>query len=99
VYRLNRRWWSLLETRHFGLAAQIEVGAMLVGGVRLAGQERAFRKGEEMGHFELAGSTVLLLLGPEVRRRLDFFEAYSGALEGQEIRVRMGEALGRLRDD
>ena len=98
VYRLNRRWWSLLETKNFGLAVQIEVGAMLVGGVRFAGQEHALRRGEEMGNFELAGSTVLLLLGPEVRQKLVLEEPFAGAVEGREVRVSMGQRLGRLGD-
>jgi len=98
VYRLNRRWWSLLETRNFGMAVQIEVGAMLVGGVRCAGPESVLRRGQEMGNFELAGSTVLLLLGPEVRQRLEFAEPYQNAREGREIRVCMGVVLGKLRD-
>lgn len=99
VYRLNRRWWCLLETRNFGYAAQIEVGAMLVGGVRFAGPEGWMRRGDEMGNFELAGSTVLLLLGPEVRRRLAFFPPFTEAMEGREVRTSMGERLGRLQDE
>ena len=99
VYRLNRRWWCLMETRNLGLAAQIEVGAMLVGGVRFSGPEGWMRRGDEMGNFELAGSTVLLLLGPEVRRRLEFFPPFTEALEGREVRTSMGEKLGRLRDE
>ena len=99
VYRLNRRWWSLLETRNFGLAVQIEVGAMLVGGVRCAGPQSVLRRGEDMGNFELCGSTVLLLLGPEVRRRLEFSPPFTEAMEGREVRTSMGEKLGRLRDE
>ena len=99
VYRLNRRWWCLMETRNFGLAAQIEVGAMLVGGVRFTRPEGRMHRGDEMGYFELAGSTVLLLLGPEVRKRLKLFPPFTEALEGREVRTSMGEKLGRLGDE
>ncbi len=98
VYRLNRRWWSLLDTRNFGLAVQIEVGAMLVGGVRFVGPGSVLRRGQDMGNFELAGSSVLLLLGPDVRDRLEFFKPFADAREGREIRVAMGLKLGKLRD-
>ena len=97
VFRLNRRWWSALETDHFGTAVQVEVGAMAVGGVSLSGAGERLRRGEEMGCFTLAGSTVLLLLNESVRRRLRFRESLLPCVGGQEeVRVRMGTAIGTL---
>lgn len=97
VFRLNRRWWSVLETEHFGTSVQIEVGAMMVGGVTFSGEYSRFRRGEEMGNFELAGSTVILLLGSAVRERLAFRESILPAVGGEEeIRIRMGAAIAEL---
>lgn len=99
VYRLNRRWWSLLDTAHFGRAVQIEVGAMLVGGVHLAKGQGTFQRGEEMGHFELAGSTIVLLVTESVRKRLHLFEPFVASLGGYvEIPVTMGQGIGVLKD-
>ena len=96
VYRLNRRWWTLMDTDHFGPAAQIEVGAMLVGGVTHAGEPGRFPKGSEMGNFELAGSTIVLLLTAQARCSLTFFPRFAPALEGAgEVAVSMGEGVGR----
>ncbi len=96
VYRLNRRWWSALETEHFGTAAQIEIGAMAVGGVTHVGENRKLKKGEEMGNFELAGSTIALLFTEDMKNRFDFLP-YLGR-EG-EIRVKIGEEIGKIRDE
>lgn len=99
VYRLNRRWWSIIETKHFGTAVQIEVGAMLVGGVSFSVTDKCFDRGDEMGHFELAGSTIILLLNSSVRQRLIFRESLIPSInEGKENRVKMGEQIGILKD-
>ncbi|MCR4962550.1 MAG: phosphatidylserine decarboxylase [Firmicutes bacterium] len=100
VFRLNRRWWSILETKNFGTAAQIEIGAMLVGGVSFALQGAAFHRGDDMGNFELAGSTIVLLLDSAVRRRLALLEPFMPALDGEkEVRVRIGAAIGMVKDE
>ena len=77
VYTLNRRCWTLLTTDHFGPVVQTEVGAFVVGGIVNERENTSFRKGEEMGRFELAGSTIVLLfqkgrieLDPEITPHL-----------------------------
>ena len=94
VYTLNRRCWTLLETRHFGPVVQTEIGAFAVGGIVNERENAAFCRGEEMGHFELAGSTVVLLfqkgritLASPIRRQL---------AEGREFRVTRGMCLGGI---
>lgn len=97
VFRLNRRWWRLMHTSHFGTAAQIEIGAMLVGGVSYVKESGLLARGEEMGNFELAGSTIVLLLDAERRQRLTFFpEVAEAIIAGKEVKVTMGEGIGRL---
>lgn len=96
VYRLNRRWWTMLDTEHFGTAAQVEVGAMLVGGVKYAKQTGHLAKGEEMGNFELAGSTIAILISAQARQRLTLRDKFAPAWNGQtEIAVKLGEEVGR----
>lgn len=100
VFRLNRRWWSILETVHFGTVVQIEVGAMLVGGVSFSIENGWVNRGEEMGCFELAGSTIVLLLNSDIRRRLQLNESITPAIEGKtEVRIQMGSAIGVLKDE
>ena len=100
VFRLNRRWASLLETKHFGKAEQVEVGAMMVGGISFAVKEGAFHRGDEMGNFELAGSTILLFLTSKTGKHLKFSDEISSALEqNTEVRVRIGKKIGALQDE
>ena len=97
VFRLNRRWWSVLETEHFGTAVQIEIGAMIVGGVTFAIGSEHFCRGDEMGNFELAGSTIAVLLDASVRERLVFSEDVIPSFEGKsEAAVRMGSVIGSI---
>ncbi len=96
VFRLNRRWYSVLETEHFGTAVQIEIGAMMVGGVSFAAKDR-FSRGEEFGCFELAGSTIVLLLDSSVRNSLCLKDEYLASQGGEtEVPVSMGKAIGTL---
>ena len=100
VYRLNRRWWSLLETVNFGRVVQIEVGAMLVGGVRLYEKSERFNRGDEMGNFELSGSTIVLLLDASVRRKLHLYESFRATWNGTvECKITMGEGIGILKNE
>lgn len=100
VYRLNRRWWSILETEHFGKVLQIEIGAMLVGGVSFAKERGDFKRGEEFGNFELAGSTIMLLLTSEVKNSLRLYDSFDDALGGEtEVPITMGKGVGTLKNE
>lgn len=68
------------------------LGAFVVGGIVNERENETFCKGEEMGHFELAGSAIVLLfqkdrirLASHIRRQL---------AEGREFRVTPGMCLG-----
>ena len=61
VYTLNKRSWCLLTTENFGPVVQCEIGALIVGGIFNEKENSRFCKGTEKGHFELAGSTIVLL--------------------------------------
>ena len=58
VFTENCREFTFLRTDHFGLAAQIEVGAMLVGQIENRDGPGPFRRGAEKGRFLYGGSTV-----------------------------------------
>lgn len=89
VYRLNHRCWTTLETAHFGKLIQIEVGALAVGGIINEKENKVFLKGEEMGHFTLCGSTIVLLVQ---KSRLQLLpEIESSLQEGHEYRVMQGD--------
>ena len=69
VFTLNRRSWCRLDTKSFGPVVQTEIGALVVGGIVNA-PEGPMERGREKGHFDLAGSTIVLLLEPDRVRLL-----------------------------
>lgn len=92
VYTLNRRMWTLLATEHFGPVVQTEVGALVVGGIVAQKKAGRFRKGEEMGRFELCGSTIVLLFE---RGRIQLLPRFIPYLTGgKEVQVRQGAWIG-----
>jgi phosphatidylserine decarboxylase len=91
VFVENSREVTVLNTSGFGRAVQIEVGAMMVGRIKNHPQ-MTFVRGQEKGMFEFGGSTVVLILGDTAALRDDILPLLCS---NQEIRVRMGEAIGR----
>lgn len=92
VYIHSKRCWCLLTTEHFGPVVQCEIGALIVGDIFNEAENIRFHKGYEKGHFELAGSAIVLLfepkqitLKPELTTLLSQFP---------EVRVTQGEWIG-----
>ena len=95
VYRVNRRLWTTLETEHFGLVGQCAVGAVLVGGIVYEKENARFQKGEEMGRFELRGSTLVQFFEKDAVTLLpEILEATDGE---RETEVRIGQTVGTKR--
>ncbi len=92
VFVLNRRSWCLLTTDNFGPVVQCEIGALVVGGIYNEKENARFSKGAEKGHFELAGSTIILLFEPnQVELRPEVAEKLSTVAE---LQVKQGEWIG-----
>ena len=92
VFTLNRRNWCLLETEHFGPVIQTEIGALIVGGIVNHREEGSFARGQEKGHFDLAGSTITLLFEPD---RIELLPEIESALQKEEeVRVTLGMCVG-----
>ena len=64
VYHRNTREYVLLETEAFGTLVCMEVGALLVGRIVNEPVSGPVSKGQEKGHFEFGGSTVVVLAEP-----------------------------------
>ena len=87
----------MIDTDQFGRAVQMEVGAMLVG--RIVNEHPSagrVLRGEEKGHFEYGGSTVILLLSKDKAvLRQDILDHLN---KNVEIPVMMGEVIGRQKN-
>lgn len=92
VFVLNRRSWCLLTTKNFGPVVQCEIGALAVGGIFNKHENTRFVKGAEKGHFELAGSTIILLFEPGMINLKD--EISAEFLLQEEVRVLQGQWIG-----
>ena len=92
VFVRNCREYTIMNTDNFGTAAQIEVGALLVGKIKNHHSDHSFERGEEKGTFLYGGSTIVLLLQKDrVNLREEIFKATEN---GEETDVLMGEKLG-----
>ena len=92
IYKENSRVVNVLSTENFGEICQIEVGALLVG--KIVNRDIAqFVRGEEKGYFEPGGSTVIILVKPDVITVDSDILYHSG--KGIESKVRLGERMGK----
>ena len=99
VFTENSREITLIDTDNFGRAAQIEVGALVVGKIDNHPLEMdedtcsaAVCRGAEKGYFMFGGSTIIILLEKD-RAKLQMEELMdlSGAYE---MPVRLGQRVG-----
>lgn len=92
----NRRSWCLMATRSFGPVVQVEIGAHALGGIVNNRESGRVWRGDEKGHFELAGSSIVLLFEPGQIQPISYIHRASET--GREVRVRRGMWIGIKRD-
>ncbi len=94
-FKENSREYTVMATRHFGKAVQVEIGATFVGRIENHHGAYAFRRGEEKGMFLFGGSTIVLLLGKDaadIDPRI-----IENTSRGLETRVLLGQRIGHAR--
>ena len=92
VFVLNKRSWCLMETENFGPVVQCEIGALVVGGIVNELENAPIHKGCEKGRFELAGSTIIVLVEKD-RMQLKP-ELIEGLSQAEEVQVHLGQWIG-----
>ena len=99
VFTENAREVTIMESDHFGTAAQIEVGALMVGKIDnyplpFGAEEKTapVQKGAEKGRFLFGGSTIILLL--QKNRADGLSEPLKATSEGLETPVKLGQRIG-----
>jgi phosphatidylserine decarboxylase len=93
-YAESQRMLTRFLSDHFRLMLIVEVGALAVGSIRQEYQPgKRVDTGDHKGHFELGGSTVVLLFQ---RNTIEIdSDLLLNTARGLETYVRMGEPLGR----
>ena len=66
VFHENTREITFLDCDNLGDVCYIEVGALNVGKI-VNEPKKTFKKGEEKGHFEFGGSTIILLINKDIK--------------------------------
>lgn len=92
VFVENAREYNVLETKNFGTVVQMEVGALMVGKI-CNNDLKTVKRGEEKGHFEFGGSTVVILIEKDkVKIDDDILEHSSKDIE---TKVSLFDSVGR----
>ncbi len=97
IYKENAREYCLIHTKRFKTMLMMEVGALMVGKICNRHQgSGSVRRGQEKGHFEFGGSTIVLLMQKNaVILDPDILE---NTINGMETKVKMGEKIGTAID-
>ena len=93
VFTENSREYIVMKNHELGPIVQMEVGAMLVGKISnhpFPALPCEVSADTEKGYFEYGGSTIIVLLKKRIRLSSALAEREK---EGEEIPVRIGEAL------
>ncbi len=92
-YTENLRQISLINSDHFGLVAQIEIGAFTVGSIKQSYKtESRICKGDSKGFFELGGSTIVLLFKKD--KLIIDNDILENSKKSVETKVVLGERIG-----
>ncbi|MBR5730704.1 MAG: phosphatidylserine decarboxylase [Firmicutes bacterium] len=94
VFTENAREITVIDSDNFGRAAQIEVGALMVGRIENRPVHGRAEKGAEKGRFLFGGSTIILLLAKDRAEGLS--EALRATEEGAETPVKLGQRIGSV---
>ena len=91
VFHENTREITFLECENLGDVCYIEVGALNVGKI-INEPKKEFNKGEEKGHFEFGGSTIIMLINKDIEFNKKILE---NTKKDIETIVKMGDQIGK----
>ena len=92
VFMENSRCVTMLDCENLGRVCYVEVGAMMIGKI-VNDDKKLFKKGEEKGHFEFGGSTIVLLIE---KNKVDINKLILDNTNKEiETIVKLGDSIGR----
>lgn len=91
VFHENSRDITFLKCDNLGDVCYIEIGALMIGKI-VNLDKNEFKKGEEKGHFEFGGSTVIMLINKDICLNEKIIE---NSKNGIETIVKMGQCIGK----
>lgn len=90
VFHENSREVTFLDCDNLGDVCYIEVGAMMIGKI-VNEPIKEFKKGQEKGHFEFGGSTIVMLVNKDIKIDEKILENTANDIE---TIVKLGETIG-----
>lgn len=94
IYKENSRVYSILKSENFGNVLMMEVGALMVGKIVNEKGQCYVCRGQEKGHFEFGGSTIILLF--QKNKVVIDEDILDNSRNGLETKVKLGENIGHL---
>ena len=91
VFHENTREITFLNCAELGDVCYIEVGAMMIGKI-VNLDKKKFKRGEEKGHFEFGGSTVIMLINKDVELNEKILE---NSKKDIETIVKLGQKISK----
>lgn len=91
VFHENNRTVTFLDCDNLGDVCYIEVGALMIGKIVNRNID-FFKKGEEKGHFEFGGSTVIMLINKDIIFNQKIIDNTNKEIE---TIVKMGQNIGK----
>jgi len=92
VFHENTREITFLDCDNLGDVCYIEVGAMMIGKI-VNLDKKEFAKGEEKGHFEFGGSTVILLINKDIEIASKIIQNSENEIE---TNIKLGQNIGKI---
>ncbi len=94
IFCMNKREYTVIDTKEFGKMVMCEVGATMVGSIIDTYKSDTIKKGEEKGYFKFGGSTVVLLFKKGIISIDD--DLLENSFRNLETTVQMGERIAVL---
>lgn len=92
VFSENAREYNVLKTKNFGTIVQMEIGALMVG--KICNDEVSkIKRGNEKGHFEFGGSTIVVLVQKDKVKVDD--DILENSAKEIETKVSLFDSVGR----
>lgn len=92
IYSVNQRSVSVLNVKSIGCVLMVEIGAMMVGKI-VNRSIKSFSRGQEKGHFEIGGSSILMVYKKDTIK-LDSIIERAGT-DGMDVLIKIGETIGK----
>lgn len=92
IFCRNERHVTILETKHFGKLAYVEVGATMVGKIIQTYKSKSFEHGQEKGMFLFGASTVIVF--GQKGQWSPTKDITENTKKGMEVLVQLGDQIG-----